>query len=95
MNFEHGMQHDIRLSERERAILAYGESISLSENEYLIISLLMENRGNALNRAELAREIDCDLRQVDVHIRYLRRKIDEKLNIDLIHTVRGVGYMII
>ena len=94
MNFESTVRHEVYIDGRERAIIVCGESISLSENEYAIISLLLENRGRALNRAEISREIDCCARQVDVHIRYLRRKIDERLNLTLIRTVRGVGYVI-
>ncbi len=88
-------KHEIYLDGRKRSVVLYGEGISLSENEYAILSLLLENRGRAVHRAEISRELSCGARQVDVHVRYLRRKIDDRLNLSLIRTVRGVGYTII
>ena len=59
----------------------------------------MENRNIVLDRERLISEIwgydyDGETNVVDVYIRHLRTKIDDKYGIKLIQTVRGVGYVI-
>lgn len=84
----------VYLDDKKREVVVCGESITLTENEYAVLSLLLENRGAAVSRAQIAAEIGCtsNLKEVDVYICFLRRKIDERLNLKFIRTVRGVGY---
>ncbi|GIM28773.1 DNA-binding response regulator [Clostridium polyendosporum] len=75
------------------------ESIDLTKREFDLLKYLMENKNIVLSREKLLEavwEFDYmgDTNVVDVYIRYLRSKIDEKYNKKLIHTVRGVGYLI-
>ena len=71
--------------------------INLSRTEFDLLEYLMINKGIVLSRDKILEnvwgyEYDGDTNIVDVYIRYLRGKIDQKFNCNLIHTVRGVGY---
>ncbi|HEX3075664.1 MAG TPA: response regulator transcription factor [Lachnospiraceae bacterium] len=78
----------------------YGEEeLSLTKKEYELLEYLLKNRNMALTREQLLNnvwdyEYMGDTNVVDVYIRYLRQKIDDKYGIHLISTVRGVGYII-
>lgn len=83
---------------RRRASLA-GEYLDLAPKEFGILELLMRNQGKPLTRNMIVEhvwnvEYDGLTNIVDVYIRHLRTKIDEKSGVKMIHTVRGVGYMI-
>jgi DNA-binding response OmpR family regulator len=83
---------------RRRAVLS-GEVLELAPKEYGILELLMRNHGKPLTRNMIVEnvwdvEYDGLTNIVDVYIRHLRTKIDEKVGVKMIHTVRGVGYMI-
>ncbi len=75
-----------------------GELCGLTHIEFLLLQLLMLNSGKVLTRELLLDkvwdyEVEVDTRTVDVHIRYLRQKIeDDPANPVYIETVRGVGY---
>ena len=75
------------------------DPVQLTNREFEVLRVLMEHRNIVLSRDTLAREaLDYDYvgetNAVDVHIRHLRAKIDERYGIKLISTVRGVGYVI-
>ncbi|HHV09727.1 MAG TPA: response regulator transcription factor [Clostridiales bacterium] len=75
------------------------EELVLTKKEYELLEYLMRNKNIALTREQLLNnvwdyEYFGDTNVVDVYIRYLRQKIDEKYGIHLISTVRGVGYII-
>lgn len=78
----------------------YGEEeLSLTKKEYELLEYLMRNKNIALTREQLLNnvwdyEYFGDTNVVDVYIRYLRQKIDDKYGVHLISTVRGVGYII-
>ncbi len=76
-----------------------GKEIQLSAREFAILEYLLRNRGSVLSRAQLESHIwDYDFEGgsniVDVYVRYLRKKIDDPFDKKLIHTVRGVGYVL-
>lgn len=76
-----------------------GETIELTKREFDLLTYLMENKNIVLSREKLLDTVwgydyAGETNLVDVYIRYLRSKIDDKYNIKLIHTVRGVGYSI-
>lgn len=79
--------------------VAYGKTpMQLTKTEFDLLECLMRNQGRVLTRDELLEKVwgwsyDGDTNVVDVYIRYLRQKLDEKFNVKTIHTVRGVGYM--
>lgn len=78
----------------------YGEEeLSLTKKEYELLEYLIRNKNIALTREQMLNnvwdyEYLGDTNVVDVYIRYLRQKIDDKYGIHLISTVRGVGYII-
>jgi DNA-binding response OmpR family regulator len=78
----------------------YGdEELQLTKKEYELLEYMLRNKNVVLSRDQLLNhvwdyEYFGDTNVVDVYIRYLRQKIDEKYGIRLISTVRGVGYII-
>ncbi len=71
--------------------------IELSAREYRLLEFLMRHRGQVLTRTQIAEQVwgldfDAQSNVVDVYIRYLRRKIDDDFEPQVIQTVRGVGY---
>lgn len=78
----------------------YGkDELTLTKKEYELLEYLVRNKNIALTREQLLNnvwdyEYFGDTNVVDVYIRYLRQKIDDKYGIHLINTVRGVGYII-
>ena len=76
-----------------------GIAIELSKREFDLLTLLLTNRNIVLGRDTLLQKV-CgydyvgETNVIDVYIRYLRSKIDERFGIHMIQTVRGVGYVI-
>ncbi len=73
--------------------------ISLSAKEFSILEYLIRNQGTVLSRDRINNHIwnydyEGSSNIVDVYIRYLRKKIDDGFEPKLIHTVRGVGYVL-
>ncbi len=84
--------------ERHEAAV-HNEPVDLTKREFGLLQFLLENKGIVLTREKLLEKVwgfDYlgDTNVVDVYIRYLRGKIDEVFGIKLIHTIRGVGYVI-
>lgn len=76
-----------------------GQSVELTKKEFDLLHQLLENKGRVLTREALLDSVwgfdfVGETNSVDVYIRFLRSKIDEAFGIKLIHTVRGVGYVI-
>lgn len=76
-----------------------GQSVELTKKEFDLLHQLLENKGRVLTRESLLDSVwgfdfVGETNSVDVYIRFLRSKIDEAFGIKLIHTVRGVGYVI-
>ena len=75
------------------------DSIELTKTEFDLLKYLMENKNIVLTRNKIidtvwGYEYMGDTNVVDVYIRYLRSKIDDRFNKKFIHTVRGVGYLL-
>lgn len=76
-----------------------GDTIELTKTEFDLLHYLIENKNIALSREQILDKVwgfdyYGDNKIVDVYIRYLRSKIDEKFKVKIITTVRGVGYLI-
>ena len=76
-----------------------GELVELTKKEYSLLEYMLRNKPNVLTRDQILQEVwgydyVGDTNVVDVYIRYLRAKIDERFDDKYIHTVRGVGYAI-
>ena len=83
---------------RHRATRA-GQRIDLSAKEFALLSLLAQRTGEVLSRTQIASLVwdihfDSDTNVVEVAVRRLRAKIDDPFEEKLIHTVRGVGYVL-
>jgi two-component system copper resistance phosphate regulon response regulator CusR len=82
-----------------RKVTRAGEAIDLAPKEFGILEYMMRNKGRPLSRTMIVEHVwDMDYdgltNIVDVYIRHLRSKIDDKWPQKLIQTVRGIGYMI-
>jgi two-component system response regulator QseB len=91
-NIEH---KGIILDPASHQVTLHNEKVDLSQKEFEILSFLMSNIGRVISRARLEESLyswnsDIESNTVEVHIHYLRKKIDPTL----IRTVRGVGYII-
>lgn len=76
-----------------------GRPIELTKREFDLLHYLLKNKGLVISRESLLENVwgfdfAGETNAVDVYVRFLRGKIDEVFNIKLIHTVRGVGYVI-
>ncbi|HEV3200030.1 MAG TPA: winged helix-turn-helix domain-containing protein [Bryobacteraceae bacterium] len=83
---------------RHRASRA-GKRLDLTPKEFLLLSLLMRKPGEVLSRTLIADQVweinfDSNTNFVDVHIRRLRSKVDDPFPKKLIHTMRGMGYVL-
>ena len=86
----------IRLSKAKHQFFCGEKEIFLTVKEFDLLCILLENRGNILTREQLLSKIwktdtDVETRTVDVHIRYLRKKLHDE---NIIETIRGIGYRI-
>lgn len=90
---------DLTLDCASHAVTRGGRNIVLSAKEYSLLEYMMLNRGIVLSREQIENHIwnfdyEGGTNVVDVYIRYLRKKIDEGESVKLIHTVRGMGYIL-
>jgi heavy metal response regulator len=90
---------DLSLDCIRRKVTRGGDSIELAPKEFSILEYLMRNRGRPLSRTMIVEHVwDMDYdgltNIVDVYIRHLRSKIDDQYPSKMIHTVRGIGYML-
>lgn len=76
-----------------------GEIVDLNHREYELLRVLMENKNVVLNRDQLINQV-CgydyygETNIIDVYVRHIRAKLDDRFGIKVITTVRGVGYVI-
>ncbi|MDO4788232.1 MAG: response regulator transcription factor [Johnsonella sp.] len=90
---------DLSLDTLSRSVKRGEKEISLSAKEFALLEYLMRNAGIILSREKIENHIwsfdyEGGTNLVDVYISYLRRKIDSGQEKRLIHTIRGVGYVI-
>lgn len=75
-----------------------GEEIELTGKEYSLLEYFMRNEGKVLTRTMIAEHVwdynfDTFTNVIDVYVNHLRKKIDKKHSEKLLHTLRGVGYV--
>ena len=95
LDSEQVQHHGVLVDRRKFIVTVQGEVLQLTKSEFKLLETLIRQPGRAFTRAEL---VDAALgddtmvldRTIDVHVRALRRKMDE--NGELVETVRGVGY---
>ena len=80
-------------------VCVQGQEVELTKKEFDLLRCLLENKGRVLSRETLLDSVwgfdfVGETNSVDVYIRFLRGKLDDAFGLKLIHTVRGVGYVI-
>src|SRR6185369_14789822 len=90
---------DLEVDVPRRKVLRGGQEIDLTSREFLLLSLLLRRRGEVLSKNFIAEQVwdinfESDSNPIEVAIRRLRKKLDDPFHIKLIHTIRGVGYVL-
>lgn len=91
--------HDLKVNLRSRRVSRAGEYLTLTPKEYELLEFLALHVNEACTRSDILREVwgyeyAMDTNVVDVYIKHLRVKVDKGRSVKLIHTVRGIGYML-
>jgi two-component system OmpR family response regulator len=90
---------DLHMDLLTRRVERGGVRIDVQPREFRLLELLLRNKGQVVTRTMMLEEVwdyhfDPGTNVIDVHISRLRKKIDEGSDTPLLHTVRGVGYML-
>ena len=90
---------DLELDLLRRRVTRAGKRIDLTAKEFGLLELLMRRSGEVLPRSLIASQVwdmnfDSDTNVIEVAIRRLRSKVDDAFAVPLIHTVRGMGYVL-
>lgn len=90
---------DLELDQGRHRAFRSGKRIDLTTKEFALLHLLMRHSGEVMTRSQIISMVwdmnfDCDTNVVEVSIRRLRAKIDDPFDNKLIHTLRGVGYVL-
>jgi two-component system copper resistance phosphate regulon response regulator CusR len=85
-------------AERHKAVRS-GVPLNLTPKEFLLLAHLARSPGEVISRSEIAEHVwdigfKTDTNVVDVVVRRLRAKVDDPFKAKLIHTIRGVGYVL-
>ncbi|MBM3105819.1 heavy metal response regulator transcription factor [Pseudomonas sp. V1] len=90
---------DLEVDLLKRRAIRSGKRIDLTAKEFALLELLLRRRGEVLPKSLIASQVwdmnfDSDTNVIEVAVRRLRAKIDDDFAVKLIHTVRGMGYML-
>jgi two-component system copper resistance phosphate regulon response regulator CusR len=90
---------DLHVDLVHRKVTRGVERLDLTPKEFSLLALLMRRQGEIISRAIISEHVwdmsfDSETNVVDVHIRRLRAKVDDPFPKKLIHTVRGMGYVL-
>ncbi len=90
---------DLTVDVKSREVKRGEMKIDLSAREYSILEALIRNAGTVMSREKIESSVwnydyEGGTNVIDVYIRYLRKKLDDGFETKLIHTVRGVGYVL-
>lgn len=98
------MPNGLRLADLEvdlarRKATRAGKRLELTPKEFNLLALFLRRRGEVLSRTVLAEQVwdinfDSDTNVIEVAVRRLRSKLDDPFEIKLLHTVRGMGYVL-
>ena len=90
---------ELVLDDPKHRVTYSGQEINLTNREFIMLKVLLQNRDIVLSRETLLEKV-CgydyvgETNVVDVYVRFLRTKIDEVFGVKMVQTVRGVGYVI-
>ena len=92
---------DLEMDLAKRSVARVRQAIALTVKEFELLEYLLRNGGHVVTRDMLARDVWKETLRatpldnvIDVHIGRLRRKVDDPFPVKLIHTVRGVGFIL-
>ena len=90
---------DLRLDPVTREVTRGNRRIELTPKEFALLEFFLRRPERILSRAMIAQHVwgvdyDTFTNVIDVYVNYLRKKVDDEFEVKLIHTVRGVGYVI-
>lgn len=90
---------DLEINSKAKSVKREGESIVLTAKEFKLLYYLARNTGRIVSRDQILDNVwdinfDMNTNVVDVYINYLRKKIDKPFTTKLIHTMKGLGYVI-
>jgi heavy metal response regulator len=89
---------DLTLSLVTHKVMRQGKEIDLTSKEYALLEYFMRNPDKILTRTMISEHVwdyhfDSMTNVVDVYVNYLRKKVDKDFEPKLIHTIRGIGYL--
>lgn len=90
---------DLEINSQAKTVKREGEQIVLTAKEFKLLYYLAKNTGRIVSRDQILDNVwdinfDMNTNVVDVYINYLRKKIDKPFTTKLIHTMKGLGYVI-
>jgi DNA-binding response OmpR family regulator len=90
---------DLELNTDTKLVKRSGKRIQLTSKEYFLLEYLMRNKERVLSRSDIAEKIwdltfETGTNVIDVYINFLRKKIDKDFTTKLIHTQKGMGYIL-
>ena len=90
---------DLVLDTQSHKVIRSGIEITLTPKEYSILEYLLRHKNHVVSRTLLSEHVydyhfDSDTNVIDVYINKLRNKIDRQFDTPLLHTIRGVGYIL-
>jgi two-component system copper resistance phosphate regulon response regulator CusR len=92
---------DLEVNSAERSVMRGGKTLDLTPREFDLLEYLLRHQGRVVSREMLARDIWKEPDRftpldnvIDVHVARLRRKVDDQFEKKLVHTVRGVGFVL-
>jgi two-component system, OmpR family, copper resistance phosphate regulon response regulator CusR len=92
---------DLEVDVVGRSVVRAGKALDLTAREFDLLEYLVRHQGNVVSREMLARDVWKEAARhtpldnvIDVHMARLRRKVDDQFEEKLVHTVRGVGFII-
>ena len=92
---------DLEINLADRNVVRGGKALDLTPREFDLLEYLMRHQGHVVSREMLARDIWKEPARftpldnvIDVHVARLRRKVDDQFEKKLLHTVRGVGFLL-
>ena len=91
--------NDLEIDTQRHKAARSGVPLSLTPKEFLLLAHLARSAGEVVSRAEIAEQVwdigfKTDTNVVDVVVRRLRAKVDDPFKTKLVHTIRGVGYVL-
>lgn len=90
---------DLQINSKTKSVTRNGDTIVLTAKEFKLLYYLAINSGTILSREQLLDNVwdinfDMNTNVIDVYINYLRKKIDKPYDTKLIHTMKGLGYVL-